>query len=124
MKIPFHNLGQQPKHISVNLKEETFDVSLEGDLQKTRQDTVLLKGELKGTVKLECDGCAEIYTHHLDEKVSLKITNRPLQTGGNADDEQDYDIIEFLDGIIDVNEIILSEVNTLKYDYHKCTNCN
>jgi hypothetical protein len=32
-------------------------------------------------------------------------------------------IIEFLDGIIDLDEIISSEVNAIKFDYHKCEKC-
>ena len=124
MKIPFQNLGKQPKHVFVSFNDEEAEIVLEADLKKTRQDTVLLEGELKGTIELECDACGESYAHHVDEKVTLTLTDRPYHSGSADGDEQDYDIIEFLDGIIDLNEIILSEVNTIKYDYHKCTKCN
>lgn len=99
-------------------------MTLDGELQKSRQDTVLFEGVLKGTVELECDACAANYVSHIDEKVTFKITDRPHHSGGGPEDEQDYDIIEFLDGIIDINEIILSEVNAIRFDYHKCSNCN
>lgn len=124
MKIPFQNVGQQPKHVTVALKEEGFDITLEGSLSKKRQDRVELEATVKGTIELECDMCAESYTSHIDEKVTFTLTDRPYRAADDNGEEQDYDIIEFLDGIIDLNEIILSEVNAIKYDYHKCTNCN
>jgi len=124
MKIPFQNIGTQPKTVNRTLKGEDFDITIEGSLVRKGYGMALLDASLKGVVELLCDGCGENFSLDVDEKVTLKITDTPYKASEGNGDEQDYDIIEFLDGIIDLDEIIISEVNAIKLDYHKCNNCN
>jgi len=124
MKIPFQNIGTQPKTVNRTLKGEDFDITIEGSLVRKGYGMALLDASLKGVVELLCDGCGENFSLDVDEKVTLKITDAPYKASEGNGDEQDYDIIEFLDGIIDLDEIIISEVNAIKLDYHKCNNCN
>jgi uncharacterized metal-binding protein YceD (DUF177 family) len=124
MKIPFLNIGPSPKAIDQTLKGEDFNVTITATLLKKGLGMAILDGTLKGTIQLPCDRCGEIFPYHVDEKVTLKITDRPHKSSEGMGDEQDYDIIEFLDGIVDLDEIIISEVNAIKFDYHRCENCN
>jgi uncharacterized metal-binding protein YceD (DUF177 family) len=124
MKIPFQNIGSQPKSVNRTLEGEDFNVALDGSLTRKGLGMARLNGDLKGSIQLICDRCGEPFVYHVDEKVTLKITDAPHKSSEGLGDEQDYDIIEFLDGIIDLDEIIISEVNAIKFDYHKCENCN
>jgi len=124
MKIPFQNIGPQPKSINRTLKGDDFEITIEGSLMRKGYGMAHLDATLKGIIKLECDRCGEIFPFNVDEKVTLKITDTPYKSSEGCGDEQDYDIIEFLDGIIDLDEIIISEVNTIRLDYHKCELCN
>jgi uncharacterized metal-binding protein YceD (DUF177 family) len=124
MKIPFQNIGSQPKSIDRVLEGGDFKVSISGTLTRKGLGMAQLNGVLKGSVQLICDRCGEPFVYDVDEKVTLKITDTPHKSSEGLGDEQDYDIIEFLDGIIDLDEIIMSEVNAIKFDYHKCENCN
>ncbi len=124
MKIPFQNIGAQPKTIDRTLKGDDFEITLQGSLSRKGLGMARLDGTLNGAIQLECDRCGESFAFPVDEKVTLKITDTPHKSSEGADDEQDYDIIEFLDGIVDLDEIIISEVNAIKFDYHKCEKCN
>jgi uncharacterized metal-binding protein YceD (DUF177 family) len=124
MKIPFQNIGAQPKTINRTLEGDDFTITLEGILTRKGLGMAKLEGILKGTVQLTCDKCGEVFPCTVDEKVTLKITDTPHKSSEGLGDEQDYDIIEFLDGIVDLDEIIVSEVNAIKFDYHKCEKCN
>lgn len=124
MKIPFQNIGTQPKTVNRTLRGEDFDITIEGSLIRKGYGMAILDASLKGIVELLCDGCGESFPLSVDEKVTLKITDAPYKTNEGPGEEQDYDIIEFLDGIIDLDEIIISEVNAIKLDYHKCNKCN
>ena len=124
MKIPFQNIGPQPKTIDRLLEGEDFSIKIEGTLSRKGFGMANLDGTLKGTIQLECDRCGEMFPFLVDEKVTLKITDIPHKSSEGLGDEQDYDIIEFLDGMVDLDEIIISEVNAIKFDYHKCEKCN
>lgn len=124
MKFLFQNIGPQPKTINTTLEGEDFTVTLEGELSKKGLGMARLDGTLKGTIRLTCDRCGEDFPYHIDEKVTLKLTDTPYKSSEETGDEQDYDIIEFIDGMVDLDEIIISEVNAIKLDYHKCEKCN
>jgi uncharacterized metal-binding protein YceD (DUF177 family) len=123
MKIPFNSIGSQTTAVTHTLKDEDFEVTLEGSLKKKGYGAAELDASFSGVITLDCDGCGEQYSYKLEEKVTLKLTDSPYKAGEGNGADQDYDIIEFIDGIIDFDEIIISEVNTIKYDFHKCEKC-
>jgi uncharacterized metal-binding protein YceD (DUF177 family) len=91
MKIPFQNIGAQPKAIDQTLKGEDFEITLLGTLMRKGLGMARLEGDFKGTIQLECDRCGESFTFHVDEKVTLKITDTPHKSSEGLGDEQDYD---------------------------------
>ena len=114
MKIAFEKVGSSPKPFSL----ESSGVILEGTLSKETHHTVRLDAHLKGVMALDCDRCGEGYHHPLDETLKLQITDTIPQ------DKEDLDIIEFLDGTIDIEAILESETNALIGDYHVCPRCS
>ncbi len=124
MTIPFSHLGPVPKHFEYSLKEDDFNVTFSGDIVRTKlYEMATLSGEITGRVTLECDLCAESYEEELHETVTFRLTDTPHKRPEGDMGEQDYDIIEVLDGNVDLDEIIISEINAIKYDYHKCEAC-
>jgi len=123
MKVPFSTIGTQPKAVTYTLRGDDFEITIDGTLKRKGYGMAELDAVFTGVVSLECDACGEKYDDVIEEKVTLKLTDAPYKTSEGQGGEQDYDIIEFLDGIIDLDEIIISEVNALKYDYHKCKKC-
>jgi len=114
MRIIFDKIGSTAKPIGVT----SDGVSLEGTLQKSGYHQVTLEAVLSGDVELCCDRCGDTYNYKMDSKLRLKLSDLV------SEDKDDLDIIEFLDGKIDILHILQSEITSLKSDYSYCDNCD
>jgi len=113
MKIVFDKVGSTAKPI-----ELTFNgVKLEGTLQKSGYHQVTLDAQMSGNIELDCDRCGDTYIHDMDSKLLLKLSDMV------SEDKDDLDIIEFLDGEIDLSYILESEITSIESSYHYCSNC-
>ena len=124
MKILFHTISSYEKAIDFSIKDDKNSVNLKGNLNRINKNFVQLQAKLSGVICLDCDICANEYEYYLNEDINFKISDKPFNTK-NSDEllDDEYDIIEFLDGIIDIKEIVLSEINAIKCDYHYCDKC-
>ena len=113
MKILFDKVGQTIKPFH---KEED-SVSFEGTLEKSGYHRVSLDGTIKGEIEIICNRCGKAFAYPMDSKLKLTISDQIVE------DKVDLDIIEFLDGEIDISYILQSEINTLKSEYHYCDEC-
>ena len=113
MKIVFDKVGATAKPVSL----EVDGIRLEGTLQKSGYHQVLLEGELSGEISLACDRCGTDYTQRVDTPLKLSLRDTL------SEDKDDLDIIEFLDGVIDVAYIIESEINAIEGSFHYCSGC-
>lgn len=114
MNIRFDKIGTTPKDFEVSLK----DATLSGTLQKSGYHRVALDAVMDGQIELGCDRCGQSYEHPLEGELKLTISDVMIE------DKDDLDIIEFLDGDIDLTYILESEINALKGAYHYCANCD
>ena len=114
MKIEFHKIGATASPFE--LSEE--GIVLEGTLQKTGSHRVSLDARLHGELELSCDRCGDMFVSHIDNPLELKLSDSV------SEDKDDLDIIEFLDGEIDILYIIQSELNAFKSNYNYCAKCN
>ncbi|MEY3002688.1 MAG: hypothetical protein RLZZ428_1063 [Pseudomonadota bacterium] len=114
MKIEFHKIGATASPFEIN--EE--GIVLEGTLQKIGSHRVSLDGRLWGDLELSCDRCGATFVTQLDNALILKLSDTV------SEDKDDLDIIEFLDGEIDILYIVQSELNAFKSNYNYCTKCN
>ena len=114
MTIVFDKVGSTAKPIELSSE----GILLEGTLKKSGYHQVTLDAALSGTLELDCDRCGETYLHTLDSKLTLKLSDLV------SEDKDDLDIIEFLDGKIDILYILESEINALKGSYHYCDKCD
>jgi uncharacterized metal-binding protein YceD (DUF177 family) len=114
VKIVFDKIGSTAKPIEL----EVQGAKLKGTLQKSGYHQVTLDAQMSGSIELSCDRCGDIFNYDLDNKLRLKLSDQV------SEDKDDLDIIEFLDGMIDLSYIIESEINALKGAYHYCNNCD
>ncbi len=114
MKIVFDKIGSTAKPFKCNLE----GAWLEGTLQKSGYHQVTLDAQMSGNIELSCDRCGDTFDYALDSKLRLKLSDRV------SEDKDDLDIIEFLDGEIDISYILQSEINTLESAYHYCEKCS
>ena len=73
---------------------------------------------MSGSIELSCDRCGDTYNYDLNNKLQLKLSDIV------SEDKDDLDIIEFLDGEIDLSYILQSEMNTFKSAYNYCDKCD
>jgi len=86
-------------------------------LTKRGYRRVRLEGELEGSIELSCDRCGEEYSYNLNSSLALTLSSEVIET------KDDLDIIEFLDGIIDLEFIVQSEIASVQNSYHNCEKC-
>lgn len=114
MKLPFRKIGSTPQDFEVTKDTATF----KGTLVHHQRALIMLNGQINGTLTLSCDLCAENFDTILDEKLKFLLSDGIF----NGHDE-DYDVVEFLDGMIDIDELLSSELESLRSDYHRCPEC-
>jgi uncharacterized metal-binding protein YceD (DUF177 family) len=114
MEIAFDKVGSTVKPISLSLES----VLLEGTLQKSGYHQVILDAQLSGCLDLLCDRCGTTFVSNIDSRLNLKLSDLV------SEDKDDLDIIEFLDGKIDILYILQSEINTFKSTYNYCDKCD
>ena len=114
MKIIFDKVGQTAKPVSLKVGE----VALTGTLQKSGYHRVLLDAKMEGTLPLVCDRCGQAFDQQVDAPLKLTLSDQI------SEDKDDLDIIEFLDGVIDVTYILESEMNAIEGAFHYCDSCD
>ena len=114
MKIEFRKVPQTPKELEV----EYNSVKIEGTFCKISQSLVKVDAELKGSTDVDCCRCGATEMIEVDEELHLLLSD-----GVYNKDESEYLVIEVENNLIDFDEIIESELNSIKSDYHICKDC-
>jgi hypothetical protein len=114
MKIPFRKIGTVSQEFDAHEKSATF----KGSLKHYQRGLIMLDGHINGTLNVTCDICAENFDTILDEKLTFLLSDGVF----NGHDEN-YDVVEFLDGIIEIDALLSSELESIRSDYHRCPAC-
>ena len=114
MKIRFEKLGHSPKPFHIESDGAVFD----GTLEKGSHHRAVLTGDIKGNIEVICNRCGAAFDQVVDIPLKLTVSDQIVNS------KDDLDIIEFLDGIVDISFILQSEINTIKSDYHYCDDCS
>jgi len=114
LKIVFDKIGSTAKPFELEIQ----GMKMAGTLEKSGYHRVLLDAKVSGETELDCDRCG--VTYNSPSEYVLKLTLSDMV----SEDKDDLDIIEFLDGVIDLTYILESEINALKGSYHYCSKCD
>lgn len=112
--VDFNKISQSPVEFSRDLGSLKFV----GSLSKKGANLVSCIGKLNGELKHTCDRCGEDITLKLNEKLDLILSSGVYSSG-----DFELDVMEFFEGFIDLDEILQSEVEAYKSDYHYCEIC-
>jgi len=119
-KIPFIRVNGTTD-VEATFSEEGSELVLKGILDRKRE-LFSFQGSFQGEVKLVCDSCLEEYQEKvLDNECQLWFSDGEFIYPEHTEDKKD--VIEFFDGFINFDEVIRSEVESIKLDYHKCSKC-
>ncbi|MGA1932876.1 hypothetical protein ACH5BF_09195 [Arcobacter sp. YIC-464] len=116
MKIEFKKVPQNPSEFSASLDS----VEIEGTFCKISQSLVKIDAVLKGNTDIDCCRCGITDIITLNEKANFLLSD-----GIYKDDSESEDlVIEIENNTIDFDEIIQSELESIKSDYYLCENCS
>ena len=115
MQITLRKITKTPLDFEVKSDEITF----KGYLQYDSGKLILLKAKLSGEITTDCDICADEFKLDIDEDLELFISDGLYESS----EEYPQDIIEVLDSVVDLEEIMNSEIALIKSDYLSCENC-
>ena len=114
MKLVFRKVLQTEVPFELELENMKFS----GFLIKFDRFLVKLEAKLTGNVIIPCDLCAEDAPLIIDEKIELLLTE-----GVYNGDHDEFDVVEVFDEIIDLDEIMISEIEMAKTQGFSCSNC-
>jgi hypothetical protein len=112
MQIEFKKIAKIPKEFEL-IKD---NIKFFGELKKSLNNSNLVEIDaiLNGTLRCICDRCADEFDLKLNEKLDLKVYN-----GIYKGDEEVFEV----EDIVDFDEILTSESELIKNDYHLCDKC-
>ena len=116
MKVVLRKVTKTPLDFEVKSNEITF----KGYLEYHSGKLIFLHAKIAGFLEKACDYCGE------DMKLPINETVEFFLSDGIYKDEDDveYDVVESFDGTIDLEELLNSELELIKSDYHSCDNCS
>lgn len=96
------------------------EIAFKGYLEYHSAKLILLKAKISGTLQKSCDLCAEDFNLEVNEDVEFFINDGIFEDDGSIE----LDVVESLDGNVDIEELLNSEIELIKSDYHSCENCS
>ncbi|QKJ24254.1 hypothetical protein ALEK_3043 [Poseidonibacter lekithochrous] len=114
MKIEFKKVPQSPKEFSSVLDS----VEISGTFCKISQSLVKIDAVLNGNTTIDCCRCGITDSITINEKANFLLSDGIYQ-----DTESEDLVIEIDNSIIDFDEIIGSEIESIKSDYYLCDKC-
>jgi uncharacterized metal-binding protein YceD (DUF177 family) len=115
MKVALRKIGNIPLDFEIESNKITF----KGYLQYHSGKLILLKAKLNGLVNVECNRCGKEFELPINEEIEFFISDGIYEDTDNIE----IDVVESLDSIADLDEILESEIELIKSDYHSCDNC-
>ena len=115
MQIFFKKITQQKSNFNLDIN----DVKIEGIFYRDKR-LVCIDARLDGKISNQCFRCGNDFIQEINSNLELKISQNEYK---DQQDETLLDIIEVFNDKICFNEIFISEIDSIKSDYHACKNC-
>ncbi len=114
MKIDFKKVS----HSSVSFDIKLSDIVFKGQLKYYKRNLLDLDATIKGNLLIDCYLCGSEFLKPINEKINFLINDGVYDLHND-----DLEVIESLNGIIDIDELLNSEIELFKSDYHICSDC-
>ncbi|PAF45708.1 hypothetical protein [Helicobacter sp. 11S02629-2] len=123
--LEFRKIGKTKKEVDYRLDSNSASfldplesVNLKGEIFFD-EGTKLVKfeGEFSATLNLVCVRSGEEFIKNITIPLTLYISDG-IYDSKDSNNEYILDIIEFFNGYVDLKEICLSEVESIRLDYH------
>ena len=115
MKVVLRRVTKTPLDFEIKSGEITF----KGYLEYHKGKLILLKAKITGFIQNDCDICAEEFKMPLDEDIEFFISDGIFED----DDSVNLDVVESFSGEVEIEELLHSEIELIRSDYHSCDEC-
>lgn len=113
MRIEIRKISFQPKDFEFRYTQDDAHLVLKGVFYKKTSKEVRIEALLEGTCSVQCSRTSEIFSKEISEKLLFLISDG-IYKGFN----EQYDVIESLDGYVDFKALVESEVAAIRSDYN------
>lgn len=115
MKVVLRKISSTPLDFDIKSDEITF----KGYLEYHSGKLILLNAKLNGLLEIQCNQCGEDFKLPVDEEIEFFISDGIYEDDTNIE----LDVVESFDSTADLDELLNSELELIKSDYHRCENC-
>jgi uncharacterized metal-binding protein YceD (DUF177 family) len=118
MKIEFRKIPLNDTEFEIYENSVKFS----GIFSKISQKLAKLESNITGDCEIDCCKCGKTFSMDIDEKIDMLLSDGIYLS--SEDEEDDNIVIEIEDHIVDFNEILNSEIESLKSEYFTCEECS
>ncbi len=115
MKIEFRKVPLQPTEFELNSNSVKFS----GSFSKISSKLAKIDGNLSGMYDVDCCKCGQSFQISLNENVNFVVSDGIY----SSENDEDFIVVEVDNHILDFEQILQSELESLKSEYHVCDNC-
>jgi len=115
MKINLIKVTKTP----LDFDQKSDKITFKGYLQYDSNKLILLRAKMSGKISTDCNICADEFELDIEEDIEFYLYNGIYK----SENKVLLDIVECLDSIVDLQEILNSEIELIKSDYNTCKNC-
>jgi len=116
MKIEFRKIPLQETEFEIS----SNSVKFLGTFSKISSKLAKINSKLSGNYDVDCCKCGTTFEISVDFELQFLLSDGIYSSDK---DEEKFVIIEVEDHILDFDEILHSELESLKSEYHVCDNC-
>jgi len=117
MKVEFRKVPQVPKEFKICVDSVNFL----GTFSRISNKLAKIDAKIEGNFDVECYKCGKELTVNIDEKHIFTISDGVF----DSDNERENEIIIEIDNhILNFEDILNSELESLSSEYHTCKDCD
>jgi hypothetical protein len=119
LKIPFHKIRGESDFVLDLNEENNFSIKAKFTLKQKEYNLLHSLLKIEGSINSICNTCSDDIILEISEEIEFLISNG-IYKGSHSE----FDVIEAVDGEIDFNSILESEIELIRDDsYKKCDSC-
>jgi len=117
VKIEFRKVPLQETEFEIN----SNSVKFLGTFSKISSKLAKINANMNGLCQVDCCKCGQSYDINIDEKINFLVSDG-IYSPDSRDDEE-LVIIEVEDHMLDFDDILRSELESLHSEYYVCDTC-
>ena len=116
MKIEFRKIPLQETEFEIS----SNSVKFLGTFSKISSKLAKINSNLSGNYDVDCCKCGITFDVPVDSDIEFLLSDGIYSSESN---DEELVIIEVEDHFLDINEVLHSELESLRSEYHVCDNC-